>query len=189
MALAIRKATRDDLNVMVASARQLEWNPGVDDATLYAAVDADSFFVGALDGSIVTMVSAAVYKDLEVQSDASGGSTAPSTSYVHVGLFITLPEYRGRGFGTLMGHHALARVKLLRPRCIGCDAVPERVADYVTQGFVPAYSLYRYAFTVGALRGGTALKARGAPSWLRRWPPPPVLAASFRSRPCRAPRS
>ena len=155
--LVIRNATSADLTAMVDNARQLGWNPGTDDAALYSAVNSDSFFVGMLDGAIVTMVSAAAYK----ASDSS------DCAYIHIGLYMTLPQHRGRGFGSSICRHALTRVESLRPRCIGCDAVPERVTDYAKFGFVTAYSLCRYAFTVGAVQGGADGAAAGAAAGCR----------------------
>ena len=83
------------------------WNPGLNDAQCFYAIDPDGFLQGLLDGKTIATVSAPIYDGI----------------FAFVGLYIVEPEYRGKGYGM-----ALTRAMLEH---IGATVVARRVfADH-----------------------------------------------------------
>ena len=61
------------------------WNPGIHDANCFYCTDPDGFFIGLLNGRIIGCISAVSYDGV----------------FGFLGLYIIVPEYRGRGCSRL----------------------------------------------------------------------------------------
>src|SRR4051794_17894839 len=101
------------------------WNPGLDDAERFLAVDADAFMATEVDGRIAGTVSCALY----------------GRSYAFVGFYIVRADVRGRGIGTELFDRALARAG---SRVIGLDGVLEQQPVYASLGFDLAHRNERW---------------------------------------------
>ena len=69
------------------------------------------------------------------------------------------PEWRGRGYGLQLWHHALEHLADLP--CIGLEAAPDRIDDYAQWGFAPASPTTRWQ----ALSDGTLPAPSSAEGW------------------------
>lgn len=103
------------------------WNPGVAEASAYAALDAQGLFLGVWDGQPV----ASVY------------GVALGDSLAHLGGYLVIPAARGRGFGLKLFEHALARIE---KRVVACEGVVARVGDYQRYGFRTMAETFRYRY-------------------------------------------
>ena len=121
----IRSMTRPEVDIAVEWAAREGWNPGLDDAACFYRADPEGFLIGLLDDEPVAAVSAVKY----------------GSSFGFIGLYIVLPQDRGRGSGFRIGRAALKR---LEGRTIGLDGVLERQENYKQIGFTFAYSNMRF---------------------------------------------
>lgn len=126
--LKIRNLSADDIQVAIDWAANEGWNPGLDDAAAFLAADPTGFFAGEIDGQLATVISAVRY----------------GNDFGFIGLFITKPEHRAKGYGQNIWDHAMA---YLDGRAIGLDAVTEQTPRYAKHGFKPVYRNVRYAGT------------------------------------------
>jgi len=122
---SIRRATREEVDLIISWANREGWNPGIHDAETFYKADPNGFFVGVLDGKPVASISAVAY-------DASFG---------FLGFYIVQPPFRGRGLGTGVWN---AGMKYLEGRNIGLDGVLEQQNLYERKGFWPCYKSVRY---------------------------------------------
>lgn len=122
----IRTMTRADVDLAIGLAAREGWNPGLADADSFYAADPEGFFVAEVEGHPVGTISAVRY-----QGD-----------FGFIGLFIVLPEYRGRGYGMALWRHAMA---YLDGCVVGLDSVLDQEPIYRKAGFVPAYRSTRHA--------------------------------------------
>src|SRR6478609_7753734 len=67
------------------------WNPGVHDAAVFHAADPQGFLIGRVDGRPVGCISAVSYEG----------------RFGFIGLYIVLPEHRGKGYGIEMWRAAM----------------------------------------------------------------------------------
>ncbi|MCX5682040.1 MAG: GNAT family N-acetyltransferase [Candidatus Omnitrophica bacterium] len=116
-------------DIAVKWAEKEGWNPGLYDAECFYATDPNGFFVGELDGKIVSCISAVRY-------DEKFGFLG-----CFLGFYIVAPEYRGKGLGVEIFAKGL---QYLGKRNVGADGVLARVEDYKKFGFQPAYKNRRY---------------------------------------------
>ncbi|MFM7313225.1 MAG: GNAT family N-acetyltransferase, partial [Cyanobium sp.] len=65
-----------------------------------------------------------------------------SVAYGFIGLFLVVPQQRGRGYGVRLWRHALEHLSDLP--CIGLEAAPDRIDDYQGWGFAPASPTTRW---------------------------------------------
>nr|WP_272210026.1 GNAT family N-acetyltransferase [Marinicella sp. W31]MDC2875879.1 GNAT family N-acetyltransferase [Marinicella sp. W31] len=107
------------------------WNPGLSDATPFQAADREGFFGCFVDGVMVSGISAVAY----------------STGFGFIGLYITRPDMRGKGYGRLVWEKA---VTYLGNRLIGLDGVPEQQQNYGRMGFAADYATARWSGTIDA---------------------------------------
>jgi hypothetical protein len=119
-----RMSGRDLAQVMDWAAAE-GWNPGVEDAAAFHAADPEGFFVKIVDGQPVAAISV-------VNHDAD---------FAFLGLYLCLPEHRGRGFGLDVWRAGMAHAG---GRCVGLDGVPDQQANYERSGFVRAGRTVRY---------------------------------------------
>jgi len=137
----IRTMTRDDLDFAIRLAAKEGWNPGLSDADCFYAADPEGFFIAELNGQPIGTISAVRYE---------GG-------YGFLGLYIVVPEARGKGYGMELWEHA---VRHLDGCNIGLDAVTEQEARYRKVGFSSFYRSARYEGTGGGKKpeGVTSLE-------------------------------
>ncbi len=123
--LIIRRLGPNDIQQAIDLAANEGWNPGLDDGPAFLEADKNGFFVGELEDELVTVISAVQY----------------GSRFGFIGLFITKPEHRGKGYGEIVWDHAAA---YLDGRIVGLDAVKEQTARYAKEGFKPSYRNVRY---------------------------------------------
>ena len=102
------------------------WQPGLGDHRAFFAADPEGFFRSVLEDQTVATVSV----------------VRGSSDVAFVGLYIVAPEFRGRSFGKQLWDEALGRFGGFT---LGLDAVPEQVATYASDGFVPAGGNARFS--------------------------------------------
>lgn len=117
--------TRDDVDVALEWAAKEGWNPGLHDGDAFFAADPHGFFVLKVDRRPVATVSAIRY----------------GQHFGFLGLYITSPEMRGRGYGQGVWRAGRA---YLEGRVIGLDAVVEQERTYARDGFVADYRTTRH---------------------------------------------
>ncbi len=128
----IRPMTRDDVDFAIRLAAKEGWNPGLSDAECFYAADPEGFFVSELNGELIATISAVRYKD----------------DYGFVGLYIVVPEARGKGYGMELWQHAMSHLEGCN---IGLDAVVEQEQTYKKAGFSTFYRSTRFE----GMGGGT----------------------------------
>ena len=109
------------------------WNPGIDDAERFLAVDPEAFMATEAGGEIVGTVSCALYGE----------------RYAFIGFYIVRSDIRGQGVGTALFDRALERGG---ERVVGLDGVLEQQAVYASLGFELAYRNERWRGTGGGTR-------------------------------------
>ncbi len=102
------------------------WNPGLDDAEAFRAVDPDGFVI-ALDGETPAAAISVVNH---------------SPGFAFLGLYLCKPQYRGRGIGLGVWRTAIAHAG---NRTIGLDGVPDQQENYARSGFAHAGATIRYS--------------------------------------------
>lgn len=151
--LAIRPLTAADIPTVTGWARREGFTPGAGDLAIYRNTDRQGVWVGWLGSEPVGCIAGVRY----------------NAAYGFIGLFLVVPEQRGKGYGLQLWRHALHHLADLP--CIGLEAAPDRVADYASWGFVPASPTTRWQ------RPGDGAAAAPPPSWPRPAGPWPVGAA------------
>ncbi len=141
---AVRHAAPDELNVAMALASHEGWNPGVRDAETFHAADPDGFFVGLLDGEPIGCISAVSYEG----------------RFGFIGLYIVVPQHRGKGFGLQLWNAAMRR---LAGHSIGLDGVVAQQENYRRSGFTLAYRNIRFEDRGGGAAAGASIGARAIP--------------------------
>jgi GNAT superfamily N-acetyltransferase len=113
----VRTATTEEANtVFKASCAFEKWNPGSKDAEYFQKTYPEYFFVGELDGEVVSCVSVVPYRE-----------------YAFLGMYIVQPGYRGKGYGKKTFQAAMESVKGLN---VSLDAVLQEIKTYEKSGFV-----------------------------------------------------
>lgn len=119
--LNIRNMRREELDILVDWAASEGWNPGLSDADIFWATDAEGFIAAELNGELV-----------------GGGSIVSYDGvYGFMGFFIIHPQYRGRGLGNTLWHARRNMLidRLKKPAVIGMDGVFNMQAYYAKGGF------------------------------------------------------
>ncbi|MCP4134693.1 MAG: GNAT family N-acetyltransferase [bacterium] len=101
------------------------WNPGLYDGDTYLELDRKGFLVGSVRETPVAVIAAA----------RSGG-------YGHIGLFMSRPEFRGKGYGHQLFDEAMDYLKDCDYVCL--DSVLEQKDSYEKKGFRPGHMNTRY---------------------------------------------
>lgn len=130
----IRPLTLAETTTLVDWARAEGWNPGLEDAPAFYAADPQGFIGCFIDGEMAAGISAVRY----------------GADFGFIGLYITRPEFRGKGYGRRVWDAGMAH---LEGRTVGLDGVPEQQANYRSMGFEMAYETFRWS---GSLIGGAA---------------------------------
>ena len=140
----IRTMSRSELELAIGWARDEGWNPGLHDATPFHAADPEGFLVGVLDGRPISSISVVRYGE----------------TFGFLGLYIVIPDARGRGYGYRLWQAGMAR---LSGRLVGLDGVPAQQDNYRRSGFELAYRNVRYGGTARASRAAGLRDARTVP--------------------------
>lgn len=121
----IREMRPAELEIAADWAAGEGWNPGLADASCYAAIDPAGFLIGDYEGEAAAIISNVIY----------------SGDFAFLGFFIVRPDLRGRGLGLQIWRSALAHSGA---RAVGLDGVAARQASYARSGFAFAYNNIRY---------------------------------------------
>ena len=121
----IATMTRGEVEFAIELAAKEGWNPGLADATTFHAADPDGFLVGKLGGEPIGCISAVRYPG----------------DFGFIGLYIVVPEQRGKGYGIGLWNAAMQRLAGCN---VGLDGVIEQQANYRRSGFRLAHSNLRY---------------------------------------------
>ncbi|CAN7557794.1 GNAT family N-acetyltransferase [Neorhizobium sp. LjRoot104] len=127
----IRVLSASEVEQLVNWARIEGWNPGLADAPALHAADPRGFIGCFVNGDMAAGISAVRY----------------GADFGFIGLYITHPDFRGKGFGRKVWEAGMAH---LDGRTIGLDGVPEQQANYRSMGFETAYETFRWS---GSLAG------------------------------------
>ncbi|MEO3415278.1 GNAT family N-acetyltransferase [Roseovarius sp. CAU 1744] len=127
-----RNATPQELRVILDWAADEGWNPGLDDARAFFPADPEGFFV-AVDGSDHPVAAISVVNH--------------SDSFAFLGLYLVVPEHRGKGIGYALWQHAMSHAG---NRTVGLDGVEAQQQNYVASGFAHAGGTTRFS---GAISG------------------------------------
>ncbi|MER8043624.1 GNAT family N-acetyltransferase [Streptomyces sp. NPDC094032] len=137
MTLHIARASLQDWALVRDWAAAEGWNPGVADASAFFAQDPEGFFLGRIDGEVVSAISVVNYSDV----------------YSFLGFYLVRPDQRGLGHGLATWRAALAHAG---ERTVGLDGVPAQQDNYRRSGFAPAYRTARFVGEVPAAEGPVA---------------------------------
>ena len=123
--LAIRVMDRREIALAGDWAAAEGWNPGLQDAACFAAVDPDGFHIGELGGAAASTISVVNYDD----------------GFAFLGFYIVRPDLRGRSHGLRTWQAAIVHAG---SRTIGLDGVVTQQDNYRKSGFVLAYRNIRF---------------------------------------------
>ncbi len=115
-----------DLDRVLDWAADEGWNPGVDDAAAFHAVDPEGFLMGWVGAEPVAAISVVRH----------------NPRYGFLGLFITRPEWRGQGVGGKLWQAGMAH---LGDRTVGLDGVLAQQGSYARAGFELSHRTIRFA--------------------------------------------
>ena len=121
----IRELSEEELNIVRGWSAKEGWNPGLNDMSAFYKTAPQNFYGGFLDGKLVASLSVVNY----------GGK------FAFLGLYIVLPEHRGKSYGWRLWEEALRRSGC---HCMGLDGVVEQQHNYEKSGFKFFYRHLRY---------------------------------------------
>ncbi len=119
---------RSDVDFAIELAAKEGWNPGLHDAEYFYRTDPEGFFIGLRGNRPIGCISAVSYNG----------------RFGFIGLYIVIPEYRGKGLGAALWQHAMRHLK---NQNIGLDGVVQQQENYRKSGFKLAYRNIRYQGT------------------------------------------
>jgi GNAT superfamily N-acetyltransferase len=123
--LRIVTADRAGVEFAIGLAANEGWNPGLHDAAAFHAADPGGFLLGLLDGVPIGCISAVRYAE----------------RFGFIGLYIVVPEHRGKGYGIRLWQAAMERLAGCN---VGLDGVVAQQPNYRRSGFKLAYSNIRF---------------------------------------------
>jgi hypothetical protein len=118
-------ASAEEMRLIAKWAAAEGWNPGRGDDEIFFPTDPRGFLIGRLDGRPISSISAVRY--------------GPGHGFI--GLYITVPEFRGQGYGLRTWQAGMDR---LAGRNIGLDGVVAQQANYRRSGFHAAWTTTRF---------------------------------------------
>jgi GNAT superfamily N-acetyltransferase len=135
MAFVVDRLHPEDLGDGLRLSTQAGWNQGAADWKRVLDLCPDGVYAGRLDGRVVATASVA----------------AIGTKIRWIGLILVDESVRGRGYGSLMMDHCLARARRAGDEIVGLDASDLGRPVYLKKGFVDVAPIDRWA---GILRDG-----------------------------------
>ena len=132
-AATVRAMSLNDVRTLVDWAAFEGWNPGLADAAIFHATDPGGFIGAFVDGELAAGIAAVSY----------------GQNYGFVGLYISRPDLRGKGYGKQVWDAGMRR---LAGRTIGLDGVDAQIENYHRKGFELSDRTIRYK---GYVRGVT----------------------------------
>ncbi|MFJ8331731.1 GNAT family N-acetyltransferase [Streptomyces sp. NPDC094437] len=123
--LVVTRATPDDWRTVVDWAGAEGWNPGLADASAFFTLDPDGFFVGRLDGEIVSSICVLNH----------------SADFAFLGLYLVRADLRGHGCGLTTWKTALSHAG---SRTVGLEGVVAQQDNYRRSGFRFAHRTDRF---------------------------------------------
>lgn len=131
-----RTASLAELDTILGWAAAEGWNPGLEDAAAFQAADPQGFFVATVAGRPVAAISVVNH----------------TADFAFLGLYLVIPEHRGKGIGYGLWQHAMTHAGA---RVVGLDGVPDQQSNYVASGFAHAGATTRFAGIVeGQVQAG-----------------------------------
>jgi GNAT superfamily N-acetyltransferase len=121
----VRTMSPEEVALAVDWAAAEGWNPGLTDASCFAAAAQGGFLLGDLAGAPAAILSVVNYDE----------------HFSFLGFYIVRPDLRGRGFGLRIWQAGMARAG---SRAIGLDGVVAQQDNYRKSGFMFAYNNIRY---------------------------------------------
>jgi ribosomal protein S18 acetylase RimI-like enzyme len=121
----VRAMRPEEVEIIRAWAAAEGWNPGLHTGPCFFATHPEGFFVGELDGQLVSCISCVAYDD----------------TFGFLGHYIVKPEFRGRGYGIQTWRAGMAH---LGTRNVGLDAVLAQQRNYERSGFAVVHHHIRY---------------------------------------------
>jgi hypothetical protein len=121
----VRSMSPEEVALAVDWAAAEGWNPGLTDASCFAAAASDGFLLGELAGEPAAILSVVNYDE----------------HFSFLGFYIVRPDLRGRGLGLRIWQAGMARAG---SRAIGLDGVVAQQDNYRKSGFAFAYNNIRY---------------------------------------------
>ncbi|MGI3184739.1 GNAT family N-acetyltransferase [Nioella aestuarii] len=134
MSVRFRTARADEMPLVLSWAAAEGWNPGPDDAAAFYASDPQGFFVADPGNGPIAAISVVNHSD----------------DFAFLGLYLCLPEHRGKGIGFGLWQHALTHAGA---RSVGLDGVPAQQDNYRKSGFVLAGQTFRFEGQIPADHG------------------------------------
>ncbi|MEN6516804.1 MAG: GNAT family N-acetyltransferase [Methanospirillum sp.] len=124
--VTVRRMSRDELGIAIDLAGDEGWNPGLYDAETFWEADPGGFFALEHDGRVIGTVSVVRYGD----------------GFAFGGLYVLLPEYRGRGIGYALQQEFT--LPFAGSRNLGIDGVFGMRSRYASAGFLFAHRNVRF---------------------------------------------
>jgi GNAT superfamily N-acetyltransferase len=122
---SVRTMSPEEVALAVDWAAAEGWNPGLTDASCFAAAAPNGFLIGELAGAPAATLSVVNYDG----------------HFSFLGFYIVRPDLRGRGLGLRIWQAGIARAG---SRALGLDGVVAQQDTYRKSGFVFAYNNIRY---------------------------------------------
>ena len=113
----VRTMPPEEVTLAVDWAAAEGWNPGLTDASCFAAAAPDGFLLGELAGAPAAILSVVNYDE----------------HFSFLGFYIVRPDLRGRGLGLRIWQAGIGRAG---SRAIGLDGVVAQQENYRKSGFV-----------------------------------------------------
>ncbi|MEU4622202.1 GNAT family N-acetyltransferase [Actinoplanes sp. NPDC023801] len=138
-------ASVDEMRLVAGWAAAEGWNPGDGDAAVFHPADPGGFLIGRLDGRAITSISAVRY----------------GSGHGFIGLYLTVPEHRGQGYGYRTWQVGMDR---LAGRNIGLDGVVAQQGNYRRSGFREAWVTTRFQGTPAGAQRAAGIEVADARS-------------------------
>ncbi len=122
----IRPLKNSDIRLVTQWAREEGFAPGAGDFGIYRHTDQQGLWIGCLNGVPIGCIAGVRYNKL----------------YGFIGLYLVVPEHRGKGFGIKLWQKAIKHLETLP--CVGLEAALNRVEDYAKWGFQSASPTTRW---------------------------------------------